>query len=224
MSYILDALKKSARERQQGTSPHLHSTHGPIIPSGGRSSSAFKQYRISWLVAGCVLLLVSFLGILFFRDYHVVGNDPEKVPEAVLRSTNPQTAGPTSSIQPANSVTEDNGTTSPRVTVKEKNKAVLSIPAKTGASEPQAALEKQSPHSSLPLLQELPEALQADIPILKFAGHTYSKNPSQRMIIINGKILREGDLIAPGTYLTEITWEGVTVSFKGSRFRLKTNE
>jgi hypothetical protein len=43
------------------------------------------------------------------------------------------------------------------------------------------------------------------------------------MIIINGRILREGDMIAPNTYLTEITWEGVTIAFSGTRFRIKAN-
>ena len=43
------------------------------------------------------------------------------------------------------------------------------------------------------------------------------------MIIINGKILREGDMIEPDTKLAEINWEGITVEFNGTRFQVKTN-
>jgi len=64
---------------------------------------------------------------------------------------------------------------------------------------------------------------KAEVPKLKFAGHTYAKTPAQRMIIINGQILREGDVIASGTRLMEITWEGVVIDFKGARFLVKIN-
>jgi hypothetical protein len=43
------------------------------------------------------------------------------------------------------------------------------------------------------------------------------------MIIINGKILREGHLIAPNIYLREITWEGLIIESNGTRFRVQTN-
>lgn len=84
-------------------------------------------------------------------------------------------------------------------------------------------VERETAQKSLPLLNELSSELRAEIPSLKFAGHTYSENPYQRMIIINGKILREGDMIEYNTKLAEINWEGVTIEFNGTRFRVKTD-
>ena len=77
--------------------------------------------------------------------------------------------------------------------------------------------------SSLPYLQDLPPQVRAEIPKLQFAGHAYALVPSQRMIIINGTIMREGDRIDGMTRLTEITLEGVIIDRNGVRFQMKCN-
>jgi len=66
------------------------------------------------------------------------------------------------------------------------------------------------------LLKDLPEDIQDRLPDLKFAGHTFAQNPSQRMIIVNDKILKEGGKIDPFTRLVEITWEGVILESDGA--------
>lgn len=86
------------------------------------------------------------------------------------------------------------------------------LPVSTGKTE-----------SSLPYLQDLPPQVQAEIPKLQFAGHAYALVPSQRMIIINGTIVREGDRLDAMTRLVEITWEGVIIDRKGVRFQMKCN-
>ena len=77
--------------------------------------------------------------------------------------------------------------------------------------------------STLAQLQDLPADRRAAVPELKFAGHTYSEDPAQRMIIVNGQILREGGIISSGTRLRQITWDGVIVDFQGKQFLVKTN-
>ncbi|EKD35748.1 MAG: hypothetical protein ACD_75C01795G0003 [uncultured bacterium] len=77
--------------------------------------------------------------------------------------------------------------------------------------------------SSLPYLQDLPPQVQAEIPKLQYAGHAYALVPSQRMIIINGTIMREGDRLDGVTRLTEITLEGVIIDRNGVRFQMKCN-
>lgn len=227
MSYILDALKKSDQERQQGTSPNLHSTHGPIIPQRRNSSSIFKRQPFL-LVSGGVVLLCAFLGIFFFQHHRFFSEqDSTKTPDAALLSTVlPQTATTAPLTQPSSRDAEENETSSQKVTVIEKNKAALSTTGDESNPVPSKSIAAKAAQTTvplLPLLEDLPPALQAKIPDLKFAGHTYSKKPSQRIIIINGKILREGDMIAPSTFLKEITWEGVTIESNSVRFRVKTN-
>ena len=88
------------------------------------------------------------------------------------------------------------------------------------AVAPQPAPSEQ-PRGDIPYLHDLPQQLQAEIPKLGFAGHAYALNPAQRLIVINGKIMREGDYIDAATTLQEITWEGVIIGRKGVRFQVK---
>lgn len=226
MSYILDALKKSDQERQQGSSPNLHSTHGPIIGQRRNSSSIYKQQPFL-LVSGAAVLLCTFLVIFFFQQHRFFPKqDSTKTTDAALLSTVPQTPTTTPLTQPSNQDTEENATPSQQIAVIMKNKAVLSTAGDERTADPPTPIAAKAAQTSvplLPLLEDLPPALQAEIPHLKFAGHTYSKKPSQRIIIINGKILREGDMIVPGTFLKEITWEGVTIKSNSVHFRVKTN-
>ncbi|MCP4339438.1 MAG: general secretion pathway protein GspB [Desulfobulbaceae bacterium] len=203
MSYILDALKKSDQERQQGTSPNLLSKHGSI-PSG-MVFSPFKRHRAFWLIPGGILFFLTGLGIFFFQyQGQFDQRDSTKVTD---------TAIPSDKLPPP-----------VQVLVKEKIQVLEPIiTTEATVSDLPKTFEREAPQTSLPFLNDLPAAMRAKLPALKFAGHTYSENPYQRMIIINGKILREGDMIDSNTRLAEINWEGVTIDFSGIRFQVKTN-
>jgi general secretion pathway protein B len=222
MSYILDALKKSDQERQQGNLPHLHSAHGPLLQGRG-SSSLLKQHYILWLISVGALLLLFSLGILFFQYRQVVAErDIIKATEATVPSAEPQISRTSDKVQPSHRIAEGNESSSPQVTVQDQNEEPVSVAAQAGISEPSTGIDTGAP-PSLPLLKDLPAAVQAEIPNLEYAGHTYSQNSNQRMIIINGKILREGNVIAPNIYLREITWEGLIIESNGTLFRVQTN-
>ena len=224
MSYILDALKKSDQERQQGTLPHLHSAHGPLLQNRD-SSSILKQQYIPWLVFGGVFLLVISLGILFFHYRQVVAErDIITATETTPPSTEPQISQKPDPAQPSTRIAENNASSSPQIMIQDQDE-VPEVPVSITVEappEPSTGIDTE-PQTDLPLLKDLPAIVQAEIPNLEYAGHTYSQNPSQRMIIINGKILREGNLIAPNIYLREITWEGLIIESNGTRFRVQTN-
>ena len=74
---------------------------------------------------------------------------------------------------------------------------------------------------SIPLLDELPLSVRAAIPDLRFAGHVYSDQPQKRMIIINSRVVREGDRVDNGLTLERITNRGVVMRFKRSLFQVK---
>jgi len=88
----------------------------------------------------------------------------------------------------------------------------------TDASDP-ASISVAEP---VPFLEELPAAQQQELPTMKFAGHTYSSVPDDRLIIINNGIKREGEAVAPGLKLEEITWDGVILNYRGLRFQVIT--
>lgn len=73
---------------------------------------------------------------------------------------------------------------------------------------------------SLPLMQDLPDNIRKRLPPLTLAGHVFSENAAKRMIIINNRICREGDMVEDGLFLDRIIWEGVVLRYQEIRFRM----
>ena len=49
--------------------------------------------------------------------------------------------------------------------------------------------------------------------------HAYSGNPGDRLVSINNRMLREGDSVAPGLRLEQITPDGMIFGYRGYSFR-----
>lgn len=67
-------------------------------------------------------------------------------------------------------------------------------------------------------LAELPLSIQQEIPAMTIPLHAYSSNPVDRLVSINGRMMREGESLAPGLRLEQITPDGLLLSYKGYRF------
>jgi general secretion pathway protein B len=74
---------------------------------------------------------------------------------------------------------------------------------------------------SLPLLADLPFSTRSMLPEMQLRGHVYSETPSQRMIMVNTSIAREGDTVAPDLSLIEITQDGLILRFRDTLFRIE---
>jgi general secretion pathway protein B len=109
----------------------------------------------------------------------------------------------------------------PVKTKKAREKNSQPPPEATTVIESPPPVAVEQPKSIVPYLQDLPPHVQEELPKLQFAGHAFAVDPAKRMIIINGKIMKEGDRIDALTRLSEITWEGVIIDSKGLRFRVK---
>lgn len=72
---------------------------------------------------------------------------------------------------------------------------------------------------TIPELRELSPTVQREIPSMSFTMLVYSEVPGNRMIRINGKLMREGDEVASGLKLEEIIPGGAVFSYRGQRFR-----
>ncbi len=91
------------------------------------------------------------------------------------------------------------------------------VPAR--APQPQARPAAASAtQPGVAALGELPAAIQQEIPSLSISLHGYASQPADRITMINDKLLRQGDLLAPGLRLEQITADGVILSYKGYRF------
>lgn len=250
MSYILEALKKSDRERKQGEVPDLQSVHGH------RSGHAKGERRFSlwmWLLVGGVLGL-SALALYWGTQRNKLALEEKisaleesvvqlkeqpvtmVVPPAALHE---EIAPPAAEVEAG----DDPALVQPPAPAAEAGAKpfVMAIEADTGLEpkhvqapvpaektviRPEDLPPKAAPEDgaetaeNLPLLKDLPPSVQKSLPQLKLAGHVYSKDGARRMIIINNRICREGDLVENQLYLEQILWEGVVLRYQELRFRM----
>jgi general secretion pathway protein B len=87
-------------------------------------------------------------------------------------------------------------------------------------SGPVAANPTQRAASAIPPSQPLPpvQGLPADAPKLVINGGVYSAARDQRMLIVNGQVVREGADLGSGVKLEQITARAAVLSFRGSRY------
>lgn len=98
----------------------------------------------------------------------------------------------------------------------EKKRAPESVDTRTARA---AATSPEPPLPTLPTLRELPEQVQHEVPPYKLGGYIYSGNRTDRSVLVNNRLLREGDEIAPGLLLEQMMPNGMVLNYRGHRFR-----
>lgn len=87
-------------------------------------------------------------------------------------------------------------------------------------SEPVEDTEAESEETVIELSQ-LPSEIRSELPDISISGHIFSDNPSSRLANINGHIVREGENVARGLTVDEITLSGVIFRYQDFRFRVR---
>jgi general secretion pathway protein B len=68
-------------------------------------------------------------------------------------------------------------------------------------------------------MTDLPRAIQQEMPVMMISGYAYSNVPKERSVGINDRLLQEGEYLAPGLRLEQITADGLVFSYKKYLFR-----
>jgi general secretion pathway protein B len=89
-------------------------------------------------------------------------------------------------------------------------------PVKASAPAPAPVPEEEK----LPSLRELPEAIQRAVPPVTFGGYMYSKNPADRLLLIDKTLRHEGEEVAPGLVLEKLLPKAAVMNYKGNRYRV----
>jgi general secretion pathway protein B len=215
MSYILDALRRAEaeRERERGQLPGLHSQ--PLGASGAAPRSSART------VLG-VGAAVSALALVAAGGWWWI--DPR--PTAPVGVATP-VPGPVASPAPSESprpapAREPVARSAPAATAAAASRPSAAAPrqAAPAAAGASAAAAPLASNAHLPALAELPAELRGQLPRLVLTGLVHSPNPAQRMLILDGQLVREGDQPAPGLLLEEIRPQAAVFSFRGQRFSL----
>jgi general secretion pathway protein B len=107
---------------------------------------------------------------------------------------------------------------------KEKMPAAPAVEAKPSAAEPAEATSGSAtpaaPEVRVPMLRELPANIQREIPPVVIGGYIYAGKPAERSVLINNRLLREGDQIAPGLTLERMMPREAVLNYRGNRYRV----
>lgn len=214
MSLILDALRKADAERERGAVPGLHAQ--PVPPLSVETQVPAESRPVLWIVIGAAVGLASAFGVYFF------GREPAPVaPQAVAEPAAAAVAAPPAPFaEPA----------MPRAAASAPPAAPAPWPGKEtrGAAKPAPSASARSESKAQavagppPIAREqLPADLRAELPPLSVGGSMYSTTPANRTLIVDGRLYRESDQVAPGLTLESIGLKSAVLSYKGHRFEIR---
>jgi general secretion pathway protein B len=103
---------------------------------------------------------------------------------------------------------------------KQARSAEPSKPVVSAAEQEPVPASDPSPETRIATLRELPENIQREIPALTIGGYIYSGNQSERSILINNRLLHEGEEVEPGLVLEKMLPNEAVLSYKGHRYRI----
>ena len=69
-------------------------------------------------------------------------------------------------------------------------------------------------------LAELPADARRALPPLAFGGSIYSNTPANRLLIVNGQLMHEGDSLGPGVTLEQIKPKAAVLNIGGQRYEI----
>lgn len=211
MSYILDALKKSDLERQQ--------LAGSRLAQVQRQQFFFARERSGRWLAPAVIgagLLVAVAGA-YHQGWLAVQWPGSQSPSASAASA---AGAPAAAVPPASALAASSTEAAGPVLGEQPAEPAGEPEYTTVAPTPQADRPPRPAAGEVPELWQLPLSLRAAVPALDFSLHVYSNQPEQRSIIINNRMMREGEAVNGDLTLVAITPQGVVMRLGEAQFRV----
>lgn len=246
MSFILDALQKSERERHAGQAPAIdEALHRP--PPAPRRARVRDETLLMIRTALAVVAVFLIAGLTWW----LLARGPSAQPpaaEAVSAATSPAepVTSPPSNPEPAPALRIDperlsvpvdaevgpEAATLDEVLDDSPEAAAPDLPAAASAetmppsqAAPAPAPTPVPPPPSAPVarsaepmpLKDMPPSFRSEFPALSVQVHVYDANPLRRFVLINGKKYRETDTLVEGPKVVEIVPGGVVLEHRGTR-------
>lgn len=233
MSFILDALKKSEREREQQAAPSL-----PDM----RYTQRVRNQPL-WIVAVAALLLLNLgaLALMWLRSTPqpavptqiTVNNLPSPANPAPTTSSPPSSEVRPLAAEPATESTTEEGFDEDRTAallndaLPDGPQLVRAVPPSSSTTLmtsqpvlPSAAAQPTTSNDGVPLLESLGGTPALNLPPLHLDIHVYADAPSGRFVFVNMRKYTEGQSLKEGPMLERITRDGVILNHQNQRFQL----
>jgi general secretion pathway protein B len=234
MSYILDALRRADAERQRGAVPGLHAI-APVVAAGGGAASA-RRGPLAWVVAAMLLVAVALAAWAIGRR-DVAGAPAGAAPSAAVPLAVTVLTTPTPTPAPVAAQAR------PELPVPPTPPAGLSMtarsaapatdlppdaartPAASAAATPAVstlpgASASASSSAPAPKLAELSDDFRRQLPPLTLGGGMYSEQAANRLVIVNGQLVHEGEVATGELRIVQIRPRAVVFVFRGQRFEM----
>jgi general secretion pathway protein B len=241
MSYILDALRKADAERERGNVPGIHAQ--PTFAGAPRSAQPTASRPWVVMLGGAALVLLAIVAVLIWKMNgsstapvnvaSVAGNAPVVPSPAPAPAT--VVSGNATAVTPA-LVTPPpplaqlpkpppEAAPAPRKVAKAPAAQIAPTPAAAQASNATsakgalpAAPAASASEPRLYTYAELPDDIRRQVPTMTVGGSVYSPVPANRFMFVNGQVLHEGDVIAPGVVLLQIRVKAAVLTVSGYRY------
>lgn len=240
MSILLEALRKSEKNQHAREAPSIHTDD-----QSGQGSESLPTLPLALLLVAA-LFVVGWFVWHQYQPPAGVYQPPVSLPADKTRTVSTSAAQPeaggqtqpqaTAATRVVNEASRQQRTPvesfkpepeKPKVSsvdrrataAAEKNISQLAA-KKTNPDRPLADVSKKPAHQDPAPISywELPDAIRADVPEIKFSVLVYSRNPDDRFVLINGERLGEGDSPQSGLVVKEIRRDGVIFSYRLYQF------
>lgn len=197
MSMILDALRKSDRERTRQAADRLRD--GPAVAS----EQALNGPLFAVIAVGLLLTLAAVLFALW-PDSPATDRTATGATVEIMENEPPKVRAPVRDLS------------SELARVEPAIEATLPEPASEPAPERASIVE----NLAAPPLEALPASIRIKLPALHIDIHAWAEDPRDRFVLINLRRYEEGDRLQEGLTLHRIMRNGVVLEFEGTLFTL----
>jgi general secretion pathway protein B len=235
MSYILDALRKSERERRRGSIPDPLTVQEPLPHE--------KRKRAVWpfVIMAALLINAVIFGLWFGSRYsqkapvtqeeadqkkydlQQVNNQPQSVSEIkdeqqhILNKNMTHTG----KLSPDILTSKEHRKSQEHLVRQgeETNHDITRISPGNTMSSPETEIPPPD-KTKLYSLNDLPSSVRQKLPDFSLSVFLYADEPDARMVRVNGNRMKEGQYLTTGLKLEEIIPDGVIFSYMHYRFRI----
>lgn len=231
MSYILDALRRADAERERGAVPGLYAQQAST--SDDDHDAPARRSVWPWLASAVAAIAVAFVAWRVVSDTSLPTQAVPPAPAAVVASSQASMAAPAPAPEPSTAPPAVAAATPQRPAVARAEPPSTSPPKATGvlsaatpaptvrATHPSAThAAGELPMASLPMVADLPEDIRRQMPPVVVGGSIYSPDAASRLLILNGILYHEKDVVAPQLVLEQIGLKTAVMSFRGIRYRI----
>jgi general secretion pathway protein B len=238
MSYILDALRKSERERQQAEPLALNAIGSDAIElprrrvglTAATAAIVFGAVALSayWLFASNRLGVAPATTTVPPTTEASVSKSalqaaPSGSAATAIRPAPELKPNPFVAAQPrpaARDLAKEARVRSPSPPVSESSDAARPAPITAPAEVVVLAAPPAIGQDAVKFLRAMPAEFQRELPELTVTIHIYAPREVDRLLYINDRQYRAGEQVREGVVVEEIVPDGALLKFRGQRFKL----